>query len=207
MPNRGHAELYLHYVWSTYRRAPLLDPDMEQPVYACIQGEAHRSGCEVIAIGGTADHVHVAVRMDPTVPAASLVKRMKSASSHLVRRTLRPGEGFRWQTGYGVFSFSRSHRDRVIGYLHRQKEHHAGGDVWGCGRRRSRARRDASFPAARRACVVPAHEFVRGTRRAGEYIQGTGGSGGRRWADGRHERVRGRCGRRGVRLAGVGSHD
>ena len=31
---------------------------------------------------------------------------------------------FHWQTGYGVFSHSRSHRDHVIQYILNQEKHH-----------------------------------------------------------------------------------
>lgn len=32
---------------------------------------------------------------------------------------------FHWQTGYGVFSYSKSQRNRVIRYIQNQEEHHA----------------------------------------------------------------------------------
>ena len=129
MSKHSRSEVYLHFVWSTYRRLPLLTAAVEQPVYAAILQEVRRSGCEVLAIGGVEDHVHVAVQMAPTVSASGLAKRMKGVSSHLARHQL-PEQTFRWQTGFGVFSFSRSHRDRVVGYVQGQKRHHTSGELW-----------------------------------------------------------------------------
>jgi hypothetical protein len=37
---------------------------------------------------------------------------------------------FSWQDGYGVFSFSPSHKDAVIEYIRNQKQHHADGNLW-----------------------------------------------------------------------------
>ena len=35
-----------------------------------------------------------------------------------------------WQDHYAAFSFSRSHRARVIAYIRNQKRHHATGTIW-----------------------------------------------------------------------------
>lgn len=130
MPQQSLSEVYLHFVWSTYRRMPVLEEAIQPQIYAAILKEVQRSGCSVLAIGGVEDHVHVVVQMSPTISASALAKRMKGVTSYLARRELGRGRSFRWQTGYGVFSFSRSHRDRVIGYVSRQKEHHSRGEVW-----------------------------------------------------------------------------
>ena len=123
--------MYLHFVWATYRRMPLVVEEIERAVYACILEEARKAGCEVLAIGGMPDHVHVAVHAPATVAPAVLARQMKGVSSTLVRREVRPGDTFGWQDGYGVFSFSRSHRDRVVAYIRNQKRHHLEASTWG----------------------------------------------------------------------------
>jgi REP element-mobilizing transposase RayT len=130
MPKQSLSEVYLHFVWSTYRRMPVLEEAIQPQIYAAILREVQRSGCSVLAIGGVEDHVHVVVQMSPTISASALAKRMKGVTSYLARGELGKGRSFRWETGYGVFSFSRSHRERVIGYVRRQKEHHTRGDLW-----------------------------------------------------------------------------
>ena len=39
-----------------------------------------------LSIGGVADHVHVLVTLSPTIDVATLVKKMKGGSSHLVNQ-------------------------------------------------------------------------------------------------------------------------
>ena len=39
---------------------------------------------------------------------------------------------FRWQEGYGVFTFSASQKPRVIGYIQNQKQRHAENNLWLC---------------------------------------------------------------------------
>lgn len=126
----SRTELYVHMVWATYRRMPLVVGDVEQAVYASIKREAQDMGCEILAIGGMPDHVHVALRMATTVAPAQLAKKVKGVSSTLVRREILPGETFGWQDGYGAFSFSRSHCEKVIAYVRNQKRHHESSTTW-----------------------------------------------------------------------------
>jgi putative transposase len=130
MAHHGHIQIYLHFVWATYRRMALVTSDLEPAVHACIVGEAKRAECEVLVIGGMPDHLHLAVRLPTTLAPAELARRAKGVSSTMVRKTLRPGEFFGWQDGYGVFSFSHSHRERVVAYIRNQKRHHARQSIW-----------------------------------------------------------------------------
>ncbi len=121
--------LYVHLVWSTWDRLPLLEPALEEHVYACLGAKCREWKCELLAAGGTVDHVHVLVRLHPTVTVSGLVKEMKGSSSHLVTHVLDPMLGFRWQGSYGAFTVDASSLDRVVRYIQRQKQHHAAGDV------------------------------------------------------------------------------
>lgn len=125
--SRSKSEIDLHFVWATYRRMRLIVPDWEQPLYACILAEAKRQGCEVLALGGMPDHIHLALAIPTKQSPATVMRCIKGVSSTFVRQRLAGGEFFGWQDGYGVFSFYRAHRASVIGYIHRQKQHHAEG--------------------------------------------------------------------------------
>ncbi len=127
---RSKAEIYLHLVWGTWERLPLVTPDIERELYRCIENEARQLKCVVLAIGGMPDHVHLIVRVPTLVSAARLAQQVKGVSSTFVRNQLRIGELFRWQEGYGVFSISRSHLKRAIAYVEKQKRHHACCKLW-----------------------------------------------------------------------------
>ena len=74
----------LHLVWGTHARLPCITPEIERPVHRCIAGEARALGCDVLAIGGTADHVHLVVKLPTTVTIARLAQQVKGVSSHFV---------------------------------------------------------------------------------------------------------------------------
>jgi REP element-mobilizing transposase RayT len=130
LKRQSKAEIYLHLVWATRLREPLITPEVERAVHRCAEAEAKRLGCVVLALNGMPDHVHLFVRTPTRVSAAELARQVKGVSSHFVNNQLPDGEGFRWQEGYGVFSVSRSHVQRVIAYVEKQKDHHHFGTIW-----------------------------------------------------------------------------
>ncbi len=106
---RSKSEVYLHFVWTTYQRLPLVTPQIEQSVYALIQAEAKNCRVEVLAIGGMPDHVHLVVKKPTTISEAQLMQRVKGVSSTAMRNEAAASGGmFRWQENYGVFSFHKA---------------------------------------------------------------------------------------------------
>lgn len=119
--------LYVHLVWATWDRLPLITPAIQPAIYRCIQAEATRLGCRVGAISGIEDHVHVLVRHPPAVSVSEMVKQMKGVPSRLVQQEVRLGGFFKWQGSYGAFSIAERDVATVRRYVHRQEEHHGTG--------------------------------------------------------------------------------
>jgi len=119
--------VYLHLVWSTWRRQPFITADLQQRVYSSLAHHCAELGADVIAIGGMPDHVHVFVRMPTTISISEFVRRLKGASSHFVTHVLGSPEPFKWQGGYGVFSVSKRHVPAVRNYVMNQEQHHREG--------------------------------------------------------------------------------
>jgi putative transposase len=125
-----YTELYLHCVWATWDRLPLITNAIEARVYAAIRSKSDELQCPCLAIGGMPDHMHVLIRLHTTVAVADLIKGIKGASSHLITHMVEPGEFFKWQGAYGAFTVSKSDVPQVVAYVERQKQHHAGNDLW-----------------------------------------------------------------------------
>ena len=122
-------QLYVHLVWATWDRIPLLTKDLIQPVYACLMEECQKLNCESIAVCGTDDHVHVLARFPTTVTIADLAKQLKGSSSHLVTHRLTSKEPFKWQGVYGAFTLSKADVPIVREYVKNQLEHHQRQDL------------------------------------------------------------------------------
>jgi putative transposase len=122
-------EVYLHLVWATWDRASILHPPVERAAHRTITQQANELGCQVLAIGGWLDHVHVVVKLGARVTVADLVQHLKGVSSHCINEHLRPNVPFRWQGGYAAYSVSPNALQDVIGYVRGQKQHHRDGTI------------------------------------------------------------------------------
>jgi len=90
-------QLYLHYVWATWDREPLITAQIEQPLYAFILAKTRELRGEPIVIGGMSEHVHLLVRWSPVVSVADFIGEVKGASSHFVTHHILTGGVFKWQ--------------------------------------------------------------------------------------------------------------
>ena len=123
----------LHFVWATYDRMPWMIPEIASPVYRYIETVARNDGCDVLAVGGMSDHVHLFVCMSATVSIAQLMQHVKGGSSYLIQHELAPGAFFKWQGSYGVFSVRPSDKERVVAYIGNQEQRHRDGSLWAGG--------------------------------------------------------------------------
>jgi putative transposase len=105
--HQPYTQLFVHLVWATWDRLPLIRPEIRTVVYGAIQDQLRRLRCPVIAIGGIEDHVHVLTRFPTTVTIAQIVKHAKGASSNLMTREIARGEFFKWQRYYGAFTVAK----------------------------------------------------------------------------------------------------
>ena len=115
--------LFYHVVWTTKNRLDLIDPVWEKDLYGYICGKATALECIPHAIGGISNHVHVAISIPPKLSIATLIGRLKGASSHYINESY-TGGSFMWQAEYGVFSFSEKALASVVNYINNQKKHH-----------------------------------------------------------------------------------
>jgi putative transposase len=117
-------QLYLHYVWATWDRLPLITPDIQKLVYAAIIKECEQLKCTVIAVGGIEDHVHLLTGFPVTVSVSELIKQIKGSSSHFITHEVKPGDFFKWQGSYAAFTVSHDAIDSVANYIRNQANHH-----------------------------------------------------------------------------------
>ena len=115
--------VYVHLVWGTWDRLPLLVGEAKDAVYSCIHTECAEMKTEVLALGGIEDHVHLLVKIPPTVSISSLVKQVKGSSSHLASHA-RGVDFFKWQGSYDASSVSPAMLNQVMLYIQNQEHHH-----------------------------------------------------------------------------------
>ena len=124
MPH-SFAQIYLHLVFSTKGRQPFLDDrEFRERVHEYLGGACNGLGCEVLQVGGIADHVHIACRFSRVLSVADFLKELKRQSTVWIKKTRPTLDEFHWQLGYGAFSISPTHVDPLVAYIRNQEAHH-----------------------------------------------------------------------------------
>ena len=131
MSHNYYSEIHLHVVWHTRDSSPLLVSDVEDFTHRFLkQRLVTIEGVYVHEIGGTENHVHLALDVSPTILISELVGQLKGACSHEVNQHFsRRGKVLQWQTGYGVVSFGAGDLPWVRSYIRNQRERHARGNT------------------------------------------------------------------------------
>lgn len=124
-------EIYLHVNWHVKHNRPTLRDDIERLTHHFIIERCRKTkGVFLHGIGGTDDHVHIAMNIEPQITISDLVRTLKAGSSHDVNEQLRKKELY-WQRGYGVVTFGRKNLPWVLEYVRNQREHHSAGTAQG----------------------------------------------------------------------------
>ena len=120
---RSFFEIYIHLIWATKNREPMLTPDIEETIINIMHVKAKKHKANILAIGGTENHVHVLISMHPDTVLSEIIKEMKASSSYFVNHNM--GKNLYWQDGYGALSVSKKGIEKLKEYINHQKEHHA----------------------------------------------------------------------------------
>ncbi len=119
-----YTQIYLQFVLVVKNRKSLIQPDWEPNLHKYITRIVEKKNHKMIAINGMPDHLHMFVGYQPAESISEFMKVVKGESSKWIEEEGFVKGKFNWQIGYGAFSYSRSHIDRVYKYIMNQKEHH-----------------------------------------------------------------------------------
>jgi putative transposase len=131
MARRAYSEINLHLVWHVKDNQPALSDEIRAPLYRYLRGRAlQQTGVFWHDVGGTNDHVHIAVSVPPTLMPSELIGELKGASAHYINHEIANRKILEWQTGYGVVSFGTKDLPWVLEYVRNQPKHHADGTTF-----------------------------------------------------------------------------
>ncbi len=124
MPRRCPALLLVHVVWATYRRRPILPVSFDPTLAAIFGRKAKGKRCVVLAVGIAHDHVHVLLRLAPSIALADIVQCLKGASAFDVNQRRLLSGRLSWQDGYWAESLALADVSSLVDYLRHQRLHH-----------------------------------------------------------------------------------
>jgi putative transposase len=113
-----HTSIHVHVVFSTKNRRPTIDIEWRDRLHSYLGGTIKGAGALPVAIGGTADHIHLLIALKATHCLSDLLRQIKASSSKWVGDELQVRD-FAWQIGYGATVLATVSR-----YIANQEEHH-----------------------------------------------------------------------------------
>ena len=119
-----YSQIYLQFVFAVKNRKNLIPKEHKEELHKYLTGLVQNRNAKMIAVHCMPDHVHLFVGFKPSVLISDFVKEIKVQSNKFINDKGWIKETFRWQRGYGVFSYSHSHIEKVAKYILNQENHH-----------------------------------------------------------------------------------
>jgi putative transposase len=119
-----YTQLNVHCIFAVQGRDNFITKNFRNDLHRYMVGILKGDQSFPLAINGWLDHVHVFFELHPTLSVSDQMRMLKASSSKWVNDNKFIMGKFRWQEGFGAFSYSRSQRDNVIKYIMNQEDHH-----------------------------------------------------------------------------------
>ncbi len=123
MPGTFH-QVYIQVVFAVKGRENLISETWKTELHQYIAGIIKGKGQKSIIVNGMPDHIHAFIGLKPAMSISDLVRDIKNNSTNFINDRKLVHGAFKWQEGYGAFSYSHSHIEKVYEYILHQEEHH-----------------------------------------------------------------------------------
>ena len=125
----GHSfhQLYYHFAWATHGRRAMIRREHRTSLLNIINEEAKKRGGWPIRHNVMPDHVHLLVRLPPSVRVSDFIGQVKGATAHRVKEEIKPDYHLTWQEGYGALTLRKDEVGKVSRYIDDQESHHQTG--------------------------------------------------------------------------------
>ncbi|MDW8310397.1 MAG: IS200/IS605 family transposase [Verrucomicrobiales bacterium] len=124
MSLHSYSRVWLHIVWATVERRPLLGKAAAAKLSAYLYDYAGQKSVYMKINFVNPDHVHALIDLPTNLCIEDLMQLLKGSSSHWINEQKLVAGKFGWGRGYGVFSVSESNVARVCSYIANQERHH-----------------------------------------------------------------------------------
>ena len=120
-----YIRVWIHAVWSTKNREPLLANSIRSFIFKHIAENAKAKGIYLDRINGYVDHVHCLISLSGNETISKTMQLIKGEASFWINKNNLVPENFEWQDEYFAVSVSESSLDTVRKYIDNQEAHHS----------------------------------------------------------------------------------
>ena len=116
--------LYTHFVFTTYRRQPVIFEKHRIRIEKYITGIVNHNASKLYAIYANPEHVHFLVSRSAFISEQELATIIGDSSEKFINENNFVNGQFKWQQSASAFSVSKSNVDKICKYILNQAEHH-----------------------------------------------------------------------------------
>lgn len=121
----SYIRMWVHLVFATKNRAPLLSKDVRYKIQEHIIENCKEKSIYLQAINGYADHLHCLISLGRDQNITKVVQLIKGESSFWINKHHLTKTQFMWQDDYFAVSVSESIMPKVVTYIKNQELHHS----------------------------------------------------------------------------------
>ena len=119
-----YTQIHIQCVAAVKYRRSLIKIEWKELLHKYITGIVQNKGHKMIGINSMPDHLHFLFGFRPEQSLSDLMRLVKGESSEWLNNKKMCTSKFRWQEGYGAFSYSKSQIPMIATYIQNQEEHH-----------------------------------------------------------------------------------
>jgi putative transposase len=119
-----YTQIHIHCIFAVKYRKAMITKDWKERLHKYITGIVQNNKHKMISINSMPDHLHMLFGMRPDHSLSDLMRLVKGDSSEWINNKKLTPSLFRWQEGYGAFSYSKSQIHKVATYVENQEIHH-----------------------------------------------------------------------------------
>ena len=124
MSTHSYSRIWLHLIWETLSREPMLNRQAAAQASKFLTGYAEEKGIYMKINYFNAEHTHALIDLPTNKCVEDVIQLFKGGSSFWINDQKLLTNRFAWGKGYGAFSVSHSDVARVANYIARQEKHH-----------------------------------------------------------------------------------
>lgn len=118
-------KIWIHAVWTTKNRAPLLEKSLKKLVISHIRENAKAKNIYIDSIDGYVDHLHCLISLKGEQSISRIMQLIKGESSFWINQQKWITDRFAWQTEFFAVSVGESQVKAVRNYINQQEQHHS----------------------------------------------------------------------------------
>jgi REP element-mobilizing transposase RayT len=117
-------KIWVHVVWSTKNREPILNKEIRQSLFNHIKSYGKEKEIYIDFINGYVEHIHCLIALNADSTISKTIQLLKGESSHWANENGLLRNKLEWAKEYFAVSVSESMIDKVRDYIKNQEEHH-----------------------------------------------------------------------------------